>query len=129
MAEEYEIRVSAHFDAAHWLRDYEGPCTRMHGHTWEVEAAVTGTALGPGQLLLDFQHLKRALEEVIAPFDHRCLNEVEPFSELSPTSENLARFIFASLRGRLGGLPPGVRLSWVGVSESPASRVLYREKA
>lgn len=123
----FEIRVSAHFDAAHWLRDYGGPCSKIHGHTWTVEAAVAGEGLGRGQLLIDFQDLKALLAEVIAPFDHSCLNEQEPFLEDSPTSENIARFIFGRLRDGLPPLPEGAKLAWVGVSESRDSRVVYRE--
>jgi len=128
MAGTYEISASAYFDAAHMLRDYEGKCARMHGHSFRVEAALAGSSLGPSQLLVDFHDLRRLLREVIEPFDHRCLNEVEPFTELSPTSENLARFIFRSLAEKVDGMAPGVRLAWVGVSESPDARVEYREE-
>lgn len=124
----YEINVGAHFDAAHYLPGYRGPCSRMHGHTWRVEAAVAGCELGRGQLLIDFHDLKGLLEEVVAPFDHRCLNEVNPFTELSPTSENIARFIYGRLEERLRELTPEVRLAWVAVSESPDTRVVYREE-
>jgi 6-pyruvoyltetrahydropterin/6-carboxytetrahydropterin synthase len=124
----FEIKVSAHFDAAHYLRDYEGPCARMHGHTWKVEVAVAGGELGPGQMVIDFHDLRKILQEVIAPFDHRCLNEIEPFEELSPTSENIARYIYSKLEGRLRQLPLGTRLAWVGVSESPNTGVVYREE-
>jgi 6-pyruvoyltetrahydropterin/6-carboxytetrahydropterin synthase len=124
----FEISASAHFDAAHMLRDYDGPCARMHGHNFMVQAALAGSQLGPSHLLVDFHDLKRLLEEIIAPLDHRCLNEVEPFTELSPTSENIARFIYRSLAERLPQLPPGVRLAWVSVSESTDTRVIYREE-
>ena len=125
----FEISASAHFDAAHALRDYDGPCARMHGHSFKVQAALTGSQLGPSHLLVDFHDLKRLLQEIIAPFDHRCLNELEPFTELSPTSENIARFVYQSLTGRLSQLPSGVRLAWVSVSESPDTRVVYQEEA
>jgi 6-pyruvoyltetrahydropterin/6-carboxytetrahydropterin synthase len=124
----FEIRASTHFDAAHMLRDYDGPCARMHGHSFRVEAALAGSQLGPSHLLVDFHDLKRLLEEIIEPLDHRCLNEVEPFTELSPTSENIARFVYLSLADKLSELPTGIRLSWVSVSESPDTRVLYREE-
>jgi len=124
----FEIRASAHFDAAHLLRDYEGPCARMHGHSFRVEAALAGSRLGASQLLVDFHDLKRLLEEVIEPFDHRCLNEIPPFTEQSPTSENIARFVYESLVERLPRLPTGVRLAWVSVSESPDTKVVYREE-
>ena len=124
----YEIKVGAHFDAAHYLRDYRGPCSRMHGHTWRVETAVNGGELGPGHMVIDFHDLKALLEEVIKPFDHSCLNEVDPFNELSPTSENLARFIYEELNKKLGGLKPQVSLGWVSVSESPDTQVIYSEE-
>jgi 6-pyruvoyltetrahydropterin/6-carboxytetrahydropterin synthase len=124
----FEISASAHFDAAHFLRDYDGPCARMHGHSFRVEAALEGSRLGPSRLLVDFHDLKRLLEEVIEPFDHHCLNEVQPFTEQSPTSENIARFVYLSLTEKLQQLPPGVRLSWVSVSESPETRAVYREE-
>jgi 6-pyruvoyltetrahydropterin/6-carboxytetrahydropterin synthase len=129
MAGTFEISASAHFDAAHLLRDYDGPCARMHGHSFRVEAALAGSQLGPSHLLVDFHDLRRLLEEVIEAFDHRCLNEVPPFTALSPTSENIAGFIYQSLAEKLPRLPPGVRLVWVSVSESPHTRVVYREEA
>ena len=127
MAGIYEISASAHFDAAHRLRDYEGKCARMHGHSFRVEAALAGSDLGAAQLLVDFNDLRRLLRETIEPFDHCCLNDLPPFTEISPTSENLARVIFHSLQQRVRGLAPGVRLAWVGVSESPDTRAVYRE--
>lgn len=128
MAGVFEISASAHFDAAHLLRGYEGPCARMHGHSFRVEASLAGSHLGDAQLLVDFHDLKRLLEEVIEPFDHHCLNEVPPFTEQSPTSENIARFIYESLAALLPRLPEGVHLAWVSVSESPDTRVVYREE-
>ena len=124
----FEIRASVHFDAAHRLLDYDGPCARLHGHSFRVEAAVEGSNLGRLQLLVDFHDLRRLLEEVVEPFDHNCLNEVEPFTQSSPTSENIARHIYHSLHAMLPRLPDGVRLAWVSVSESPHTRVVYREE-
>ncbi len=129
MSEVYEIRASAHFDAAHRLLDYDGPCARMHGHSFRVEAAVAGSRLGPQHLLVDFLDLRRLLEEVVAPFDHNCLNEVSPFTQVSPTSENIARHIYHMLAEMMPRLPQGIRLAWVSVSESPDTKVVYREDA
>ena len=30
----YELTVKDHFDAAHALPGYDGPCQYLHGHTW-----------------------------------------------------------------------------------------------
>lgn len=127
MKERFEITASVHFDAAHRLPGYRGPCARMHGHRWRVEAAVTGAQLDESGILLDFLELKGWLQDIVSAFDHRCLNEVEPFTEISPTSENLARYVFGELAGRVEQKAGAVRLSWVSISESPETRVVYRE--
>lgn len=123
----YEICAAVSFHAAHFLRGYEGRCARMHGHTWRVRAAVAGDTLDPAGMVMDFHHLKALLGEAVAPFDHSCLNEIEPFDRLSPTSENIARHLYETLRKKLGSAHTGARLAWVSVSESPDTEVIYRE--
>lgn len=119
----YELTVKGHFDAAHALRGYPGKCRELHGHTWDVEVSVAGEGLNEIGILYDFTDLKRALGEVLAPLDHTHLNEVPPFDRLSPTGENLARYIYE----RLGDiLPEPVRLVEVVVWESPEARLAYR---
>ncbi len=76
---------------------------------------------------MDFHDLKALLAEVVAPFDHSCLNEIEPFRRASPTSENIARHVYLALEEKLRLSTPGARLAWVSVSESPDTEVVYRE--
>lgn len=123
----YEIVVRAHFDAAHRLPGYPGPCARMHGHRWQAEAAVSGCSPGEDGILVDFVTLKAMLGEVVADFDHRCLNEVPPFDTIPPTSENIARFIYQRLSEKIGLPGKEIQLAWVAVAESPETRVVYRE--
>ncbi len=121
----YEISVSHSFDAAHFLRDYRGKCARMHGHTWTVEAVLGGDELGPSQQLMDFGELKAMLRAVLEDLDHSCLNEVPPFDHLSPTAENLARYLYERLEGEIRGAGVRARLLRVRVSESPEARATY----
>jgi 6-pyruvoyltetrahydropterin/6-carboxytetrahydropterin synthase len=122
----YEIRVRSRFSAAHYLRDYRGPCSRVHGHGFEVEVAVGGSELGPDQLLLDFHDLKEMLQGVLDELDHRFLNEIPPFDRQSPTSENIARLVYERMERELASTGRPVRLLWVGVAESPETWVIYR---
>lgn len=122
----YEIRVRSRFSAAHFLRDYRGPCARVHGHGFEVEVAVGGNELGPDQLLMDFHELKEMLERVLDGLDHRFLNEVPPFDRISPTSENIARWVFERMEELMVSAGRNARLLWVGVAESPDTKVVYR---
>ena len=38
------VSVTRHeeFEAAHRLRDYDGACTNLHGHSYKIEVTVTG---------------------------------------------------------------------------------------
>jgi 6-pyruvoyltetrahydropterin/6-carboxytetrahydropterin synthase len=118
----YQVRVKRHFDAAHALRGYEGKCEATHGHRYEVVACLETEVLDDTGLAYDFTALKRALDPIIERLDHTYLNEVPPFEEVNPSSENVARFIFEELAGSI----EGARLCSVEVWESPDAWVTYR---
>lgn len=119
----YELTVKSHFDAAHALYGYPGVCYRLHGHTWDVEVTVVGTELDELGILYDFKLLKDDLNKVLEQFDHRYLNEVEPFTEVSPTAENISRLIYERMAQTVA---PCVRVAEVTVWESPVAKLVYR---
>lgn len=90
--EEMTVVKRVSFDAAHYLPDYEGKCSQMHGHHWVVELGVRGKVQENG-MVIDFALLKKFLDEVEEEFDHTCLNDTPPFKEVSPTAENICLFI------------------------------------
>jgi len=120
----YEIAVEIDFDAAHFLRGYQGKCETLHGHRFKVVANVRGTKLDKIGLAYDFTLLKKHLGEIIAKFDHTNLNEVPPFDRINPSSENIAATVYDELKKKLTGAP--VSLASIEVWESPQSRVIYR---
>jgi 6-pyruvoyltetrahydropterin/6-carboxytetrahydropterin synthase len=92
------------FSAAHNLRGYRGKCEALHGHNWKVEACLRGKALDKCGMLADFSGIKRQLAAVLDELDHRYLNGSAYFKKVNPTSENIAKYIFARLKPRLKGL-------------------------
>jgi 6-pyruvoyltetrahydropterin/6-carboxytetrahydropterin synthase len=118
----YELFIQADFSAAHQLRDYKGKCERLHGHNWRIDLRLAGDRLGAEGLLLDFTEAKRILGEVLERFDHRYLNEVEPFDRLQPSSENIARVVAEAVAERL---PAGVRVVSVTAWESDRCAATY----
>ncbi len=120
----YEISVEMDFDAAHYLRGYQGKCEALHGHRFKVVATLKGNKLDSIGLAYDFTLLKQHLGEILSKYDHTCLNEVSPFNQLNPSSENIAAAIYKKLKGKLAGAP--VLLDSIEVWESPQSRVTYR---
>lgn len=41
----YKVIVKAHFDAAHYIKDYDGKCNREHGHRWNIDVTMDIKAL------------------------------------------------------------------------------------
>lgn len=102
------IGKTFHFDAAHYLPNYTGPCSQMHGHTWTLTAQilVDGYDYLEENMLLDFKDFSLIVHEIIDPFDHEVLNSVlsNLHLDLYPSCENLACLFALQLYNRLQGL-------------------------
>jgi len=119
----YQISVQTYFAAAHFLRHYRGKCENLHGHNWKVEVTVAASALDKAGMAIDFSVLKEKVHSVIEPFDHSNLNESSYFSDLNPSSENIAALIFKLLTHELQSSE--VTLTKVSVWESESSVATY----
>ena len=119
----YRISVEEHFDAAHFLRGYQGKCEALHGHRFLVVVRVQAAKLDDTGLAYDFTVLKRHMADILLRFDHTCLNDVPPFDKINPSSENIAVTIYNELQPRLAEAP--VTLSSIEVWESPQTGVSY----
>ncbi len=120
----YEISVETSFAASHQLRDYKAPLEPLHGHNFRVEVFVFSESLPDSGYIVDFLELEAMLKEVVAPYDHRHLNDLPPFDELNPTTENMARLFFDELTKKLP-TGAGVSVRLVRVWEAPTYSASY----
>jgi 6-pyruvoyltetrahydropterin/6-carboxytetrahydropterin synthase len=60
-------------------------------------ATLKGETLDKTGMLVDFKIFKAALKKILSDLDHKYLNEHPAFTEINPTSENIARYIFMEL--------------------------------
>jgi 6-pyruvoyltetrahydropterin/6-carboxytetrahydropterin synthase len=122
--EVYRVQVEEEFSSSHQLRNYGGKCEELHGHNFRVRAEVEGNRLDPDTgLLLDFKELRGNLRSILQELDHKHLNELPAFEQVSPSSENLARHIYLRLEEALSG--GGVRLRKVSIQEKEGSRATF----
>lgn len=121
----FELSVSTHFSGAHHLEGYEGSCSGHHGHNWEVEVFLRGDELNSLGIVVDYRVLKAKLKTVMETLDHKDLNEAPQFDGINPSSENIARYIHASMSEELQGLP--CKVARVRVHETPTSSATYWE--
>ena len=125
MAARYTLKILADFASAHTLRDYPGACARMHGHNWKVEVEVVAEQLDDVGMGLDFKVIKQATRGIAARLDHRYLNDLEPFSRINPTAENIAAYFHTELSAQLNS--PGIRVHAVTLWETERACVRYVE--
>ena len=119
----FDIYINTHFSAGHHLRDYPGNCEHPHGHNWNVKVTVRATELDTLGMGIDFRVLKMAVATVMETLDHRDLNTHPSFQLLNPSSENIAVYIFDSLKSVL--VSDRYRVHCITVEETPGSGVTY----
>jgi 6-pyruvoyltetrahydropterin/6-carboxytetrahydropterin synthase len=136
----YYLEAEQSFDAAHFLKGYQGKCRNLHGHRWRVLAQIQGDTLQQGGsqdgMLRDFGDLKADLKAITDPLDHTFLVEtgsLQPetqaaleaegfpmvFFPFRTTAENLARYVYDHL------VAQGYTLSAVTVYETPTNCARY----
>ena len=124
----YEVTVEAGFSSGHYLRNYRGKCENPHGHNYKVRVTLAGAVLDEAGLLLDFKLLKQVMRPVIERIDHQMLNDLEPFTELNPSAENLARYFYEHTNQHLAGMTAGrVSVKDCTIWETDATTATYYE--
>ncbi len=120
----YEITVEKYFEAAHYLRGYQGKCEKTHGHRYKVVVKIQALKLNEIGLAYDFTDVKRHLKDIMERYDHTCLNDISPFDKINPSAENIASTIYNELEEKLS--TESVSLIAVEAWESPEQGVAYR---
>ena len=123
--EEWIIYKEFRFEAAHRLPNYDGKCSRLHGHSWVGRIHVKGHKLidrGSQQgMIIDYGDISQYIQPLLDDFlDHYYLNETTGLE--NPTSENISRWIFEKLE--TVGLPG---LYAVEIRETCTSGCIYKK--
>ncbi len=119
----FELSVKGDIASAHFLREYEGKCKNLHGHTWKIEVFIKSEKLDKVGMVVDFTVLKKQFKEFLIHIDHVCLNDLEYFKKVNPTTENIAQYVYRNFNQVIAPL----KISKVQVWESDASAVTYFE--
>ena len=128
------------FEMAHALRNYDGLCRNIHGHSYKMDITLAGQPLHDetspkNGMVMDFGDLKRLVnEEIISLLDHALVLNAKMDPQLvetlkqhyekivvvdfQPTTENLLSFIAGKLQQRLPGT---VALACVRLRETDTS--------
>ena len=123
----FVVSVQAHYDSAHFLRNYHGKCEKLHGHRYVVELALAAPELNESGIAYDFVDIKKHLRALADHLDHENINDLPPFDELEPSAENQARYFYQEMRRLLPG-PMGDAVLYVKIWETPTQWAIYSER-
>jgi 6-pyruvoyltetrahydropterin/6-carboxytetrahydropterin synthase len=124
----FELTVEREFSSGHYLRNYRGRCENPHGHNYKVRITLSGAELDEAGLLLDFKLLKQVMRPVIDRIDHQMLNELEPFTTINPSAENIARYFYQQTGHQLAEMTQGrVRVKDCTIWETDTTSATYFE--
>jgi 6-pyruvoyltetrahydropterin/6-carboxytetrahydropterin synthase len=124
----FEITVEDTFAAGHYLRNYKGKCEKPHGHNYKVRVTMHGQTLDHAGLLVDFKDLREVMRHVIDRLDHQMINELEPFTTVNPSAENLAKYFYEETNTNLVKATNGrVKVKDVTVWETDTTTATYFE--
>lgn len=134
----FEVSIEHTFAAGHALRHYKGKCENVHGHNYRVQVVLRGEKLDGAGLLADFTEMKRLLRAISEPLDHVFLNDIEPFTTLNPSAENIAWYICEKMQEGIihaespvkgASQPNPVEVAEVKVWETDVQSATYRPVA
>jgi 6-pyruvoyltetrahydropterin/6-carboxytetrahydropterin synthase len=122
----FTVRVSARFEAAHFLREYRGISEPLHGHSYKVEADLASRAGGvdADAIAVDFVSARHKLEALAKRLDYGCINDVPPFDRINPSAENIAEWFARELGNAVAGEDAVIQS--VTIWEGPVNSVTFR---
>lgn len=149
----FRICKTFEIESGHVLSKHPEKCRFPHGHSRKVEVVLAAAELDANDMVCDFQTVKVALTAFLETWDHAlCLNtsdpnfafyrqtygdRIIPFERTDPTSEVMARTLFAELKRRLAApaesqdaravVPSGVKVERVRVTETSTCWAEYFE--
>jgi 6-pyruvoyltetrahydropterin/6-carboxytetrahydropterin synthase len=129
-----------HFEMAHALYGYDGPCKNIHGHSYQLSVTIKGKVESESRnpklgMVVDFSVLKDIVDRLIVKeLDHALvLNEYSPHKKMlnensmfekivltkfQPTCENLLIDFAMIIRKNL---PKKIKLHHLKLRETPTS--------
>lgn len=120
----YFISKRFGFSASHVLHGLPNghPCSRLHGHNYEVEVVFRAPGLDAVGFVLDYRELDRFKQWLDRSLDHRHLNDV--MGE-NPTAENLAALLYKTVTN----LFPTTHLAGVRVKETDKTMATFQAES
>ena len=98
----YTVAVERDFIARHWLFGGDwGAENELHSHHYKIEVQLEGPDLDRHGYLVDIVDIESNLDELVAYYRDRTLNDLPEFKDLNPSIERLSKLFCEALFERV----------------------------
>lgn len=104
----FTITIKRNFNASHALCG--GSSEERHKHNWRLEVQFISEKLDDSGCVIDFLAVDKVLTELSSAIEGKNINELEYFEKISPSTENIAKYIFEKIYGMINQKPESVTL-------------------
>jgi 6-pyruvoyltetrahydropterin/6-carboxytetrahydropterin synthase len=123
----YTVAVERDFIGRHWLFGGDwGAENEIHSHHYKVEVQLESTELDRHGYLVDIVDIEAGLDEIIAHYRDRTLNELPEFKDLNPSIERLSKLFCEALSERIHA--PNISAVTVKIWENQIAWASYRKE-
>jgi 6-pyruvoyltetrahydropterin/6-carboxytetrahydropterin synthase len=121
----YTVAVKREFAAQHFLIGGDwGAENENHSHQYVMELQLQGATLDKHGYLVDIVDIERQLDELIAYYRDKTLNDLPDFGGLNPSIEHFSRILCQTLAERIQA--PNLTALTVVVWESDIAWASYQ---
>ncbi|RME58318.1 MAG: 6-carboxytetrahydropterin synthase, partial [Caldilineae bacterium] len=113
----YTLAVQRDFVAQHYLIGGDwGPENEWHSHHYRLELQLEGAELDGHGYLVDIVQVEAALDELVAAYQDKTLNDLDAFAGLNPSIEHFCRIACHQLAAHIDA--PNIRALTVRLWEN-----------
>ena len=116
-----KVTIKHSFQSAVYLRDYEGPCANLHGHTYQVAVTFSNKS-HTTDMVIDFYEAKSIVKSVTDRIDYKHINDIKPFDTINPTTENICQWLYNELNKII---PNNIIIPAITLAENDSFFVTY----
>ncbi len=121
----YTLAVQRDFVAQHFLIGGDwGAENQWHSHAYRLELQLEGRELDQHGYLVDIVHVEDLLEQVVAQYKDKTLNELPAFSGLNPSIEHFCHIVCTWFSQQLNA--PNISAVTVRIWENNIAWASYR---
>ncbi len=123
----YTLAVKRAFVAQHFLIGGDwGAENFWHSHHYQLELQLEGATLDHHGYLVDIVDVEQRLNEIVAYYRDKTLNELPEFAGLNPSIEHFTRIVCLTLAERLH--VPNIHALTVRIWENDIAWAAYRHE-